>query len=67
MPALRAPIVDPTGASDALNAAVLYGLATGIPLDESVKLGVAAAALTIRSRHAVVPELTLERLYEELM
>jgi pseudouridine kinase len=58
--------VDPTGASDALNAAVLYGLTTGIPIDESVRLGVAAAALTIRSPHTVVPELTLERLYEEL-
>jgi pseudouridine kinase len=65
--ALRTPIVDPTGAMDALTAAVLFGRLNGIPLDETVRLGVAAAALTLRSAHTVIPDLTVEKLYAELM
>jgi pseudouridine kinase len=38
-----------------------------IPLDEAVQLGVSAASLTLRSRHTVVPDLTLEMLYDEIM
>jgi pseudouridine kinase len=67
IPALRTPIIDPTGAIDALIAAVLFGRLNEIPLDESVRLGVAAAALTLRSAHTVVPDLTVEKLYAELM
>jgi pseudouridine kinase len=67
IPALRTPIIDPTGAIDALIAAVLFGRLNDIPLDESVRLGVAAAALTLRSAHTVVPDLTIEKLYEELI
>jgi len=37
-----------------------------IPLDEAVRLGVAAAALTLRVPGTVVADLSLERLYEEL-
>jgi pseudouridine kinase len=67
IPALRTPIIVPTGAMDALTAAVLFGRLNGISMDESVRLGVAAAALTIRSTHSVVPDLTIERLYAELI
>jgi pseudouridine kinase len=67
IPARRTPIIDPTGAVDAQIAAVLFGRLNDIPLDESVRLGVAAAALTLRSAHTVVPDLTVEKLYEELM
>jgi pseudouridine kinase len=67
VPALRTPIIDPTGAMDALTATVLFGRLNGIPMDESVRLGVAAASLTIRSAHTVVPDLTIEKLYAELM
>jgi pseudouridine kinase len=67
VPALRTPIVDPTGAGDALTAAVLFAILNDIPLDEAVRLGISAASLTLRSRQTVVPDLTLERLYEEIM
>jgi pseudouridine kinase len=67
IPALRSVIVDPTGAGDALTATVLFGLLNKIPLDEAVRLGISAASLTLRSKHTVIPDLTLERLYEEMM
>ncbi|OGO08018.1 MAG: hypothetical protein A3K46_03865 [Chloroflexi bacterium RBG_13_60_9] len=66
-PALRTAIVDPTGAGDALTAAVLFAVLNDIPLDEAVRLGISAASLTLRSRQTVVPDLTLEKLYEEIM
>jgi pseudouridine kinase len=66
VPALRAEVVDPTGAGDALSAAVIFGLLNDIPLDEAVRLGVSAAALTLRTRGSVVPDLSLELLYEQL-
>jgi pseudouridine kinase len=65
-PALRTKIVDPTGAGDALTAAVLFAELNEIPLDEAVRLGISAATITLRSRLAVVPDLSLERLYEEI-
>jgi pseudouridine kinase len=67
IPALRTAIVDPTGAGDALTAAVLFAILNDIPLGEAVRLGISAASLTLRSRKTVVPELTLEKLYEEIM
>jgi pseudouridine kinase len=66
-PALRTAIVDPTGAGDAMTAAVLFAILNQIPLTEAVRLGISAASLTLRSRQTVVPDLTLEKLYEEIM
>jgi pseudouridine kinase len=66
VPAQRAEVIDPTGAGDALSAAVIFGLLNDIPMDEAVRLGVSAAALTLRTRGSVVPELSLELLYEQL-
>ena len=66
IPALKTEVLDPTGAGDAQTAAVLFGLLNGIPLDESVRLGASAAALTLRTPGSVVPDLSLERLYDEL-
>jgi pseudouridine kinase len=66
-PALRTTIVDPTGAGDALTAAVLFAIMNDIPLTDAVRLGISAASLTLRSRHTVVPGLSLEKLYEEIM
>ena len=66
VPAVITEVVDPTGAGDAQTAAVLFGLLSGIPLDESVRLGASAAALTLRTNGSVVPDLSLERLYDEL-
>lgn len=65
-PAIRTEIIDPTGAGDALTAAVIFALLNGIPLDESVRLGLSAAALTIRTPGSVAEDLSLERLYDQL-
>lgn len=66
VPSVRTNIVDTTGAGDALTAAVLFGLLNQMPIDDAVRLGVAAASLTLSYRGAVVPDLSLERLYDQL-
>jgi pseudouridine kinase len=66
LPALRTEIVDPTGAGDALTAAVLCALLNGIPLDEAIRLGLSAAAVTLRTPGTVAPNLSLELLYDQL-
>lgn len=67
IPAIATEIIDPTGAGDALTSAVIVALLDGIPLDEAMRLGVAAASLTLRYRGAVRPDLSLEILYEHLV
>ncbi len=67
IPAIRTPIIDPTGAGDALSATVIFALLNDIPLDDAVRLGVSAASLTLRCRGAVAQELTLEKLYDQLV
>jgi pseudouridine kinase len=67
VPAVRTRIIDPTGAGDALTATVIFGLLNEIPIDEAVRLGVTAASLILRYRGTVLPELTLEKLYAELV
>ena len=65
--AIQTPIIDPTGAGDAMTAAVLFGLVNEMDLDEAIRLGVSAASLTLRHSGTVYPELTLEKLYEQLV
>jgi pseudouridine kinase len=67
VPAIQTEVVDATGAGDAMTAAVIFGLLEEIPLDDSVRLGVTAASLTLRSRENVRPDLSLELLYNELV
>ncbi len=67
IPAVRTTIVDPTGAGDALTATVLFALLNDIPIDDAARLGVSAAALTLRHPGAVLPDLTLEKLYNQLV
>ena len=67
IPAIRTEIIDPTGAGDALTAAVIFALLNDIPLDDAVRLGVSAASLTLRHPGAVVPDLSLEKLYDQLV
>ena len=67
IPAIRTEIVDPTGAGDAMTATVLFALLNDIELDDAVRLGVSAASLTLRHRGAVVPHLSLEELYNQLV
>jgi len=44
----------------------LFALLNDISIDDAVRLGVSAATLTLRHRGAVVPDLTLEKLYDQL-
>lgn len=67
IPAIRTHVLDPTGAGDALSAAVIFALMNDIPLDDAVRLGVSAASLTLQYRGAVVPDLSLEKLYDQLV
>ncbi len=67
VPAIRCEIVDLTGAGDALTAGVVFGLLNQLHLDEAVRLGVSAAALTLQTRESVRPDLSLELLYEQLV
>ncbi len=67
VPAIRTEIVDPTGGGDAMTAAVIFALLNGIPLDDAVRLGVSAATLTLRFAGTVVPDLSLEKLYDALV
>lgn len=67
VPAVRTRIIDPTGAGDALTATILFGLVNDIPIDETVRLGVTAASLILRFPGTVYPQLSLERLYDELV
>lgn len=66
VPAIRTEVVDLTGGGDALTAAVIFALLNDIPVSEAMPLGCSAASLTIASEHTVVPELTLELLYDNL-
>jgi len=65
--AIRTRITDPTGAGDAMTAAVLFALLNDIELDDAIRLGVSAASLTLRHPGSVYPDLTLEGLYDQLL
>lgn len=67
IPALANAMVDATGAGEALAAAVLFGLMSDLPVDESVRLGASAAALTVASPDTVRRDLSLESLYAQLL
>jgi pseudouridine kinase len=67
LPAFPVDVVDPTGAGDALTAAVAYGLLEDVNPEEAVRLGMAAAAQTISCRDTVCPDISPESLYERLV
>lgn len=67
VPARATELVDSTGASDALTATVVFGLLNDIPIDESVRLAVSAAALTLACSDTVCADLSLELLYDHLV
>lgn len=67
VPALRRDVVDLTGAGAALTAGVIFGLLNGFEIGEAMRLGVSAAALTIQVPETVYPDLSLDRLYDELV
>lgn len=67
IPAINTDVVDTTGAGDALAGAVIFGLLNEMPVDEAMRLGVTAASLTLRTRETVLPDLSQELLYNELV
>lgn len=67
IPALPVEVVDPSGAGDALTAAVAYGLLEGVQPGQAVRLGMAAAAKTLGCSQTVCPDLDLEVLYDRLV
>ncbi|MDT8896680.1 carbohydrate kinase family protein [Thermanaerothrix sp. 4228-RoL] len=67
VPAIRTRVIDPTGAGDAMTAAIIFGLTNGMDIDEAVRLGVSAASLTLSHPGSVSPQLSLESLYERLI
>ncbi len=60
-------MLDPTGAGDALTATVVFSLLNDIPLDDAMRLGVSAASLTLLYPGAVIPDLSLQKLYDHLV
>lgn len=66
VPAVRTTVNDPTGAGDALTAAFIYALLNDIEIDDAAQLGAAAAALALRYPGTVYPDLSLDKLYDEL-
>jgi pseudouridine kinase len=67
VPAIESEIADLTGAGDALTAAVVFGMLNDVEVDEAVRLGASAAALTVQCHETVCPGLSLERLYDQLV
>jgi pseudouridine kinase len=60
--AVPAQVVDATGAGDALIAATLMAMLSGRSLSDAVRLGTAAAALTVECQASVRPDLSPELL-----
>lgn len=65
--AAQVQVVDPSGAGDAFSGAVIFGLLNNVEIDEAMRLGMTAAALTLQSRETVLPGLSQELLYDKLM
>ncbi len=66
VPAMPVEVVDLTGAGDAFTAATVFGLLNDLAVGEAVRLGVAAAALTLQTRETVCRDLSLEKIYDQL-
>jgi pseudouridine kinase len=67
IPAKYSEMVDSTGTGDALTAAIIFGLINELPTIEALRLGVAAAGLTLQTAETVVPDLSLDMLYDHLI
>ncbi len=67
IPPSHSKFVDSTGTGDAVTAAVMFGLLNDLPIVEAIRLGAAAAAITLQTNETVVPDLSLDMLYEHLI
>ncbi len=60
-------MVDATGTGDAVTAAIMFGMLNNLPPIEAIRLGAAAASLTLQTAETVVPDLSLDMLYDHLI
>lgn len=60
-------MVDSTGTGDAVTAAIIFGFVNDLPPIQSIRLGAAAASLTLQTTETVVPDLSLDMLYDHLI
>ena len=60
-------MIDTTGSGDAVTAAIIFGMLNDLPTIECMRLGAAAASVTLQSQETVVPNLSLDMLYEHLI
>ena len=60
-------MVDSTGTGDAVSAAIIFGMINHLHTIEAIRLGAAAASLTLQSNETVVPDLSLDMLYHHLI
>ncbi len=60
-------MVDSTGTGDAVTAAIMFGLLNDLSPIEAIRLGAAAAAVTLQTSDTVVPDLSLDMLYDHLI
>lgn len=67
IPPSHAKFVDSTGTGDAVTAAIMFGILNELSIVESIRLGAAAAALTLQTTDTVVPDLSLDMLYDHLI
>lgn len=66
IPARYSQMVDSTGTGDAVTAAIIFGMINDLPAIEAIRLGAAAASLTLQTVETVVPDLSLDMLYNHL-
>ena len=67
IPARFTEMVDSTGTGDAVTAAIMFGMVNELPTIEAIRLGAAAASLTLQTNETVVPDLSLDMLYDHLI
>jgi pseudouridine kinase len=67
IPGQYSEIADSTGTGDAVTAAVMFGMVNDLPITEAIRLGAAAASLTLQSNDTVVTDLSLDMLYDHLI
>ncbi|MFO7661484.1 MAG: carbohydrate kinase family protein [Chloroflexota bacterium] len=67
IPPSHTSMVDSTGTGDSVTAAIIFGILNDLPVVNAIRLGAAAAALTLQTPETVVPDLSLDMLYDHLI
>jgi len=67
IPARYRKMIDSTGTGDAITAATIFGMINDLPTIESIRLGAAAASINLQTNDTVVPDLSLDMLYDHLI